>query len=957
MFDSVKDFLKNIFKSRLLVLAVVLVLLFAILIQRIFTLQIIKGSDYQENYSLKIQKTRTLNSTRGNIYDRNGELLAYNELAYSITIEDSGSYDSGKDKNSKLNAALTELLHVMDENGDTIDNNFDISLADDGSYSYNVSGKTLLRFLADVYGYKKTDDEKFLKKNNSLGYVQAEATPQQVMEYLATKRDKIGYGLEAKDYSVKDLYRIVVIRYAMSENSYQKYIATTIASNVSDKTVAYVEENAATLTGIQITEDTVRKYVDSKYFAHLIGYTGKISQSEYDELSKDDENYSLTDVIGKSGIEQVMDKQLQGNKGTETVYVDSVGRVIETTDRTEPTAGNDVYLSIEKDLQEAVYDLLEQEIAGIVYSKIENIKEYNASSGSSASDVRIPIYDVYYALINNNVIDMRHFDKEDASATEQAVYQAFMVKQQEVIQDVASQLTASAPAAYENLTEEQQVYMTYIVSMLTDKNILMKDSIDTTDEVYQNWKNDKISLAEYLNHAVAQNWIDITRFSVDEKYSDSSEIYQALVDYITDELQSDRGFAKKIYKYLILEDRISGNQLCVILYDQGILKADNEAVAALSNGTTNAFDFLREKIRSLDITPAQLALDPCSGSCVITDTKTGEVLACVSYPGYDNNRLANSVDADYFALLNEDLALPLYDYATQQKTAPGSTFKMLTSTAGLTEGYISPNETIEDKGQFEKVEDGPKCWIYPSTHGTINVSEAIRDSCNYFFYEVGYRMSTVNGNYNADQGISVIQKYADLFGLTDTTGIEIPESEPHVATEFPITAAIGQSDNSYTTVQLARYVTAVANSGTVYNYTLLNKVTDAEGKVVENYEPTVRNTMDSISSTTWDAVHSGMRMVVETHHQFDGFGVNVAGKTGTAQQVKTRPNHALFVGYAPYEDPQISIAARIAYGYDSANATSFSANVLKYYFKLEDTATLLDHTAEDVGVSTNSFND
>ena len=133
MFDSVKDFLKNIFKSRLLVLAVVLVLLFAILIQRIFTLQIIKGSDYQENYSLKIQKTRTLNSTRGNIYDRNGELLAYNELAYSITIEDSGSYDSGKDKNSKLNAALTELLHVLDANGDPIDNNFAISLADDGS--------------------------------------------------------------------------------------------------------------------------------------------------------------------------------------------------------------------------------------------------------------------------------------------------------------------------------------------------------------------------------------------------------------------------------------------------------------------------------------------------------------------------------------------------------------------------------------------------------------------------------------------------------------------------------------------------------------------------------------------------------------------------------------------------------------------------------------------------------
>lgn len=98
-------------------------------------------------------------------------------------------------------------------------------------------------------------------------------------------------------------------------------------------------------------------------------------------------------------------------------------------------------------------------------------------------------------------------------------------------------------------------------------------------------------------------------------------------------------------------------------------------------------------------------------------------------------------------------------------------------------------------------------------------------------------------------------------------------------------------------------------------------------------------------------------MVAETHEQFDDFGINVAGKTGTAQQITTRPNHALFVGYAPYEDPQISIATRIAYGYSSANATSFAANVLKYCFNLESTATLIDGQAEDVGATTNSFND
>ncbi len=958
MFKSIKVFFKNLFNSRTLILALILILMFGVLIWRIFTLQIVNGASYQENYSLKIQKNRTLTSTRGNIYDRNGEVLAYNELAYSIHIEDNGSYSGTRDKNEKLNQELARILKVLDKNGDKIDNNFNIALNEDGTYSFQVEGNARLRFLADVYGRKTISDEKFLTTNSKLGYIEAEATAEQVVEYLCEKRDNYGYGLTTEDYPQEDLYRILVIRYAISQNSYQKYITTPVALDVSEETMAYINENLAELQGISVEEDTTRKYVDSKYFAHLIGHTGKISQEEYEELSEKNDSYSLTDVVGKSGIEQVMDEQLQGTKGSETVYVDSVGRVLETSSRIEPSVGNDVYLSIDKELQEAVYKLIEQEIAGIVYSKIENIKEYVTASGSSASDIKIPIYDVYYALINNNVIDINHFEAEDASETERAVHQAFVSKREQVLNILQGQLTASSPTVYEDLEEEQQVYMTYIVTALTDQEILLKDSINTSDQVYLDWKNDKISLSEYLNHAIAQNWIDITRFSVDGKYADSTEIYSALVEYILSDLRTDRKFAKKIYKYLILDDLVSGTQLCLVLYDQGVLKYNEEEAAALRQGTENSFDFLKKKIKNLEITPAQLALDPCSGSCVITDVNTGELLACVTYPGYDNNRLANSVDAEYFRLLNEDLSLPQYNYATQQRTAPGSTFKMITSAAGLTEGYLSSTEEeIEDKGQFEEVVDGPKCWIFPRNHGKINVSEAIRDSCNYFFYEVGFRMSRSSGVYNESQGIAVLEKYASLFGLDETTGIEIPESAPQMADSFPLTAAIGQSNSNFTTVQLARYVTAVANKGTVYEYTLLDKVTDSDGNIITDYKPGVRNTVDTVSDVTWDAIHTGMRMVVETHEQFDEFGVSAAGKTGTAQQILTRPNHALFVGYAPYENPQISIATRIAYGYSSANATYLASNVLKYYFNLESAETLIDGQAEDVGATTNSIND
>ena len=952
LFENLKEFLKNFFKSRLFVLAVVMILLSVILLERLFSLQIINGEEYQKNYTLKIKREKVLPSTRGNIYDRNGELLAYNELAYSVTIEDNGSYDSLKEKNQSINEEIASVLKVLDKNHDVIQNDFNITLNADGTYAFTVEGKALLRFLADVYGHNKTDE---LKYNKKLGYNEAEATPDQVVSYLCREK---GFALSEDTYAREDLYRILVIRYAMSENSYQKYIATTIATDVSDETVAYVSENATSLQGMAISEDTVRKYVDSEYFSHIIGYTGKISEEEYNSLSASSDNYTKTDVVGKSGIEQVMDLQLQGTKGYETVYVDNLGKVVETTDTTNPSAGNDVYLSIDKNLQEAVYDLLEQEIAGIVYSKITNAKDYIASENSTASDIKIPIYDVYFALINNNVIDIDAFADDNATATEKNVYQKFLTKQDQVLSSVQTQLTSDRPAAYKDLDEETQAYLGYIVTMLSTDKVLLSDSIDTSDETYTAWKNNTISLKEYLYHAIESNWIDITKFTVNEKYSDSSEIYDALVSYIQESLKTDRGFSKRIYKYMIHDDLIGGTQLCLILYDQGVLAYDENQVAALERGNVSAFDFLRGKIQDLEITPAQLALDPCTGSCVVTDTKTGELLACVTYPGYDNNRLANTVDSAYYAALNEDLSLPLYNNATQQRTAPGSTFKMVTATAGLTEGVLSsPSEQILDEGQFTKVTPSPKCWVYPSNHGLINVSEAIRDSCNYFFYEVGYRLSSTGDTYNETKGITAIQKYAEMYGLGATTGIEIPENEPQIATKVPILAAIGQSDNNYTTTELARYVTAVANSGTVYNYTLLSKVTDSDGNLIESYEPTVKNQIEGISQSTWDAIHSGMRMVVESHKEFDGFPIAVAGKTGTAQQILTRPNHALFVGYAPYEDPQVSIATRIAYGYTSSNAADLSAKVLSYYFHVADEQTLLNGQAMSVSDTANGFGD
>ncbi len=403
-------------------------------------------------------------------------------------------------------------------------------------------------------------------------------------------------------------------------------------------------------------------------------------------------------------------------------------------------------------------------------------------------------------------------------------------------------------------------------------------------------------------------------------------------------------FSKKMYKYMIKDNVLSGKQVCLLLWEQNLIDISSEEIDKLREGVTSPFNFMIERITALDITPAQLALDPCSGSSVITDVNTGEVLALVTYPSYDNNRLANSIDADYYSRLQSDLSLPMWDYATQQLSAPGSTYKMVSAATSLEEGVTGIYDTVTCTGTFEKVTTPFRCWLI-SGHGSLNVSEAIEHSCNFFFYEMGYRLSIdESGTYNNELGLGRMEKYAEMFGLSDKSGIEIEESTPHISDQDAVPSAIGQGTHNYTTVGLARYVTAVANSGTCYNLSLLDKTTDSEGNLIQDYTPEIRNQV-ALSQSTWDAIHSGMRKVIEAKTYYNDLGVNAAGKTGTAQESKKRANHALFVGYAPYEDPEISIATRIAFGYTSDYAAEVSRDVLKYYFNLEDEADIITGNA------------
>lgn len=386
---------------------------------------------------------------------------------------------------------------------------------------------------------------------------------------------------------------------------------------------------------------------------------------------------------------------------------------------------------------------------------------------------------------------------------------------------------------------------------------------------------------------------------------------------------------------MIRDNAISGRQVCLILLEQSIINIEEEEAARFTSGLVSPYEFMLDRIRNLDITPAQLALDPHSASLVLTNVNTGEVLALVSYPGYDNNRMANGVDAEYFASLRNDLSTPMINYATYQKTAPGSTFKMVVATAALMEGVIDIPTTINCTGTFDKIEQQPPhCWNR-SGHGSLNITGAIQHSCNILFYEVGYRLGTVGERYMTDVGLQKLEKYADMYGLTETSGVEIEESSPQISDIDPVRSAIGQGTNNFTTAGLARYITTVANSGICYNLTLLDKLTDHNDELITDYEAKVRNTID-MDSAYWDAIHTGMRRVIESKAYYSDLSVNVAGKTGTAQESRSRPNHAVFVCYAPYENPEIAMAVRVANGYTSDYAAQIAKDVIKYYYDLAD---------------------
>lgn len=816
----------NYTNSRLIVMYVVICVLFATLVVKLYNLQIINGSYYSSEVKGTTLREIEVSAPRGSIYDRYGRELAVNKSSFIVNLDPGVTVEN-------LNEVLLNLVNLLEKNGEEIETDFPITASSPHIFTYDGNTNKEKRWKLDMgLDEDLTASEAFYKL-------------------------RVDFGID-NALSDEEAAKILALRCELYLKRFSKYVPVTIAHNISDKTVADLTEQRSAFPCAYVDVESLREYPTGELFSHILGYIGKITEGELSTYQKYD--YKATDIVGKDGIEKSFELQLNGKDGLQYVEVDSLGRKIKNIDSgsVDPVPGNNVFLSLDTELQQTAYTALENALKDAQISRLTGAnKDYTYNT--------------------------------------------------------------------------KQV----LASMVTSDNIRTEDIMKSQKGAVQ------YDIKQYT-------------LSVDKA---AAEDYDLARQVIADGLE---------------KNSIKPYQLILVLLEQGTITGDETFIAKVRSGAISPQQVIIDKLNSGELKPYMLNMDPCTGSAIVTDIDTGEVLAAVTYPSYDNNKLVNGLDNKYYTRLQNDPTRPLVNRPFQEPRAPGSIFKMITAIAGLEEGIIGPGTTIHDKGTFKEAgRPYARCWIGSGngSHGSINVSHALEVSCNYFFYTVAYNM----GNSKAGttiKGIETLNKYMKDFGLNDPAGVEIyeiydstknypsnissPEYKRYVYTARnpeiseselewrdgdTIRTAIGQSFNNYTAAIISKYIATLANGGTRYTMHLLSAISSFDGDTLSTYEPQVESQL-SIKPQNLKAVYEGMRLVTQGERgtlrkYFADFPVTVAAKSGTAQESSYRSEHTTFVCFAPYEDPQISVAVIIPYGNNTTGpAPTVAKAVIEKYLDI-----------------------
>lgn len=684
--------IKSFFGNRSLILAIIVVLVSIIFVLQLFSIQVIQGEEFRQQSEKRMLRTENIVAPRGEIYDRNGVVLATSKLSFNVNL-----YKVNVDVKQQ-NKSIYEFIKILEKNNDKIYSTFPINDEQNG------------------FNFSSEEEEKKWKTEMN---IPQEYDFKQTLDFYIKK-----YMLEEYSNDILDQIKIIEIKYEANLNAYSLFAGATIAKDISEKSVAQIEEKKNELYGFNVVSVPKRYYPTSTLLSHVVGYVSKISSEEYKNLK--DKGYTVNSVIGKSGAELTFDKYLKGIDGVKKVETDSQGNISSETISQEPKSGNSVTLTIDFRLQKVAQEALENTIHGL----------------------------------------------QDGSIT----------------------------------------------------------------------------------------------------------------------------FKKK-------------------------------PVA-----------------------------DAKSGSVVVLDCQTGEVLAMVNYPNYDTNLFVNGISSSDWNKLSNDSLKPMYNRAISGTYAPGSTYKMLVGLVGLQTGKFTVDEKYLDTGIYQYGYH-PKCWKFSengTTHGWVNVSDAIKGSCNIYFYEVGRRV-----------GIAEIVKWSKEFGLGRKTGVELPQeaigeiagadlkSEDGLKSPWylgdTLSAAIGQSSNSYTPVQMANYISAIANGGKLNKVSIIKEVKDETTLVSVPASEVEKNSNEytgvnfepkdlQINKEYLNAIKEGMLSVTNesggtANIVFKNSNITVAGKTGTSQ-VTSGSNNGIFVGFAPYEKPKIAVVAVIEHGEEGTYTANVVKPIMEEYFNI-----------------------
>jgi len=819
MDDSFGDIMLKIFyflTNRITILFIVFLVMLFIITSRLFNLQIVNGITYDKDANIKkSSKTTDISAQRGEIYDRYGRLLATNEIVHKLMLDPSEVRDD-------LNMMFYNLVKLLEANGETILVDFKITEEQPREFSAGLSEKQRTRWLLDMGVREENDDP-------DLAYAQ-------LLEYFKIP----------EEWTEHEKYMVLALRGTLFRQRYALNIIT-LSVGVKPETIIFLEENNRDFIGLYIDFNYKRIYPEGQYAAHIIGEIRRISATEFEE--NEILGYETTDLIGKNGIEQSYELILRGTKGVKTTEI-SNGKATGTYDITEPVPGNNVFLTLDVELQKKAYHILEDKLAELLVEKM------------LSSDSRV-----------------------------------------------------------ENITPKM------VIASMTDAGTVSTEKIMEASEGAHAYP-----VKNYVNNKIAETPLEA-----------EDDFVETVRNYITTGIE---------------DGDITVTRMLLIMHEQGVVKMTEDELRLSENGNLDILRFIIGRLQTKEITPQMTNLQPCTGSIVVEDIKTGALLAAVAYPSYDSNELVNEFNEEYWNRVNGgDPTRPLNNRPFSEGRAPGSTFKMITAIAGLENGVITPDEKIYDETEYIKAGLPLRCWSGAS-HGHLTVAEALEVSCNFFFNEVQYRLGNAKDG-TMIEGINKLNNYMSMFGLGEKTGVEIGESSGKLASPATvirsgnntwsdsdsIRVAIGQSINSYTAAQMAKYISTLASGGLRYQSHFLKQINSPKGEMISAFEPILEMDLN-IPRETLDVVYKGMLQVtgVQTgsgmgtaRAVFADFPIAVAGKTGTAQEAGGA-DHASFGGFAPFDDPKIAVYVLIPRGDvpGTAPAAYVAKSVIEAYFGLDD---------------------